>query len=128
MGADSLVRLNLRVLYTISSYSPSPSVWSAEGRMDSLHPSQQHSVVTADQRGTQGHMGTFWVTVINPATCWHPILKTSYSIWADGSEICEGRAILARRVCVKTSSFNASQDEFEVCAAATAQCLVYNRP
>ncbi len=38
-----------------------------------------------------GHLGTFWVTVINPATCWHPTLETSYSLLADGSQICEGR-------------------------------------
>ena len=39
----------------------------------SLRPSQHHTVDTAVEQTKDthtGHLGTFWVTVINPATCW----------------------------------------------------------
>lgn len=63
---------------------------------DTLTPSIPHSSTlrllqwTRPKRHT-GRLGTFWVTLINPATCWHPTLETSYSLLADGSQIREGR-------------------------------------
>lgn len=56
MGADRLTQVKpLRVPDPITSYSSSPSVWSAEGHMDSLRPSQQRSVVTAVGQTEEAH-------------------------------------------------------------------------
>lgn len=77
----SRVRLNLRVPDPIT-YGLGPSVWSDdEGHMDSLQPSQQQHTMLLQQAGPKnthtGLLGTFWVTVINLASCWQPSLTHS---------------------------------------------------
>lgn len=67
--------------------------------------------LTAAALSHTGHLGTFWVTLIDPATCWHPALRTSHPPGADGGQICEGRSCCFNAKC-DTQSFNASQDEF----------------
>lgn len=61
MGADRLGQVK-PLSARSTHFSPSPSVWLAEGHADSLRPSQWHTVVTAvdqaehtQRRGASGH-------------------------------------------------------------------------
>lgn len=106
------VRLNLQIqsLHIVPAHLFSPL-------KDTRTPSFPRSSALWLLRWTRpkrhvGHLGTFWVPLINPATCWHPTLQTSYFVLADGSQIWEGRFGYFGTVSAKTQSLTASQGEF----------------